>query len=91
MFLLLDDVSDWILIGDMVGYCMCIGFNLCVGDRMILIFLIIKIGYMYIRLILNINICLNKYKMGKDYKIMYVIDEKICESIEGLIEVDLVI
>lgn len=69
MFLLLDDVNDWILIGDMVEYCMCIGFNLCVGDRMILIFLIIKIGYMYIRLILNINICLSKYKMGKDFKL----------------------
>lgn len=38
MFLLLDDVNDWILIGDMVEYCKSIGFNLCVGDRMILIF-----------------------------------------------------
>lgn len=43
---------------------------------------------MYNRLILNINICSNKHKMGKDHKIMHVIDEKICESTEGLTEAD---
>lgn len=88
MLPLSDDVNDRTLTGDMAEHRMRTRFNLRVGDRTTSTFLITKIGYMYIRLILNINICSNKHKMGKDHKIMHVIDEKICESTEGLTEAD---
>lgn len=68
MLPLSDDVNDRTLTGDMAEHRMRTGFNLRVGDRTTLTFLITKIGYMYIRLILNINIYSSKHKMGKDPK-----------------------
>lgn len=68
MLPLSDDVNDRTLTGDMAGHRMRTGFNLRVGDRTASTFLITKIGYMYIRLILNINIYSSKHKMGKDPK-----------------------
>lgn len=68
MLPLSDDVNDRTLTGDMAEHRMSTGFNLRVGDRTTSTFLITKIGYMYIRLILNINIYSSKHKMGKDPK-----------------------
>lgn len=68
MLPLSDDVNDRTLTGDMAEHRRRTGFNLRVGDRTTSTFLITKIGYMYIRLILNINIYSSKHKMGKDPK-----------------------
>lgn len=68
MLPLSDDVNDRTLTGDMAEHRMRTGFNLRVVDRTTSTFLITKIGYMYIRLVLNINIYSSKHKMGKDPK-----------------------